>query len=105
MALRHPVGIALALAVGVTLGYTVRPAAQTRQFVGDSRLLVEPTGAGRLRVVVTSQADSPSYEADRFELHLSGSGLRVSGTTTTVDPVAGARLVSVSGFLLQLPGR
>ena len=105
MALRPPVGIALALVVGVTLGYSVRPAAQGRQFVGDSRLIVEPAGAGRVRVVVTSKSDAPSYEADRFELHLSGRGLSASGTTTTVDPVSGVTQVSVAGFILQLPGR
>lgn len=60
MALRPLVGVVSALAIGMALGFTIRPTAQKPPFVGDSRLLVEPAGAGRVRVVVTSKSESPT---------------------------------------------
>ena len=111
MTIRRPVRIAFALAVGMALGYAVRPAAQgspaTPKLGDNLQLLVEPAGGDRVRVVLPTGG---TIEDSHFELVLTPGFLMVRATPTTTfqrpaGVVAPPNAEPAKGYILPVPKR
>src|SRR5262245_3887676 len=105
MALRRNVGIAFALAVGMALGYAVKPSAQAP----DVRTLRLEAVDGRVRVTFTDAAGTSGpfqakAEATQFEITLSSTRMELSGTDVIADLPDGGRIVGTrSRLLIDVP--
>src|SRR5262245_12915307 len=100
MALRRNVGIAFALAVGMALGYAVKPSAQTP----DVRTLRLEAVDGRVRVTSTDAGTTgltqAKTEAPQFDVTLSSTRMELSGTDVTTEYPNGNRLIGTRSQLV-----
>jgi hypothetical protein len=90
MAGRHPVGIALALATGVAIGYAVSPSAQGVVTVQapptpyqEIQLRVEPLGSDRVQVTVNAN-DGFTFTGKQVNLSIDQNRLIVRPLSETV---------------------
>jgi hypothetical protein len=106
MTIRRHVGIALALAVGIALGYAVRSSAQGSMTKYDFK--IQSTGDGRVRLTLPAAGGTTQVVEDsEISLTLTKNLLLfspVSGTSASVQPaLAQGGTGRFGGFVFHVP--